>query len=239
MRPLKQLSKRFFKSVAGQSIVAWLGWLYARFVFLTSRIEHDTAPETAALLREGKSWLGALWHGRLLIMCHAIRREPTYHVLISGHSDGRLISRLIGFFGAETVVGSSSKGGSQGLRNTLRSLRAGPVVFTPDGPRGPRMRAKAGIVKAAQLSGRPLIAAGISATRVRILKSWDRFMVPLPFGRIVVLWSAPMTIPRQADDAELETLRQKLEEELNRLTAEADRRCRHAGKIMPAEPEAA
>ena len=48
-----------------------------------------------------------------------------------------------------------------------------------------------------------------------------------------------MTVPRRADEAELEDWRQRVEDELNRLTAEADRRCGHAGKVAPAAPQEA
>ena len=234
-----RLSKRFFKSAAGQATVARLGWLYARLVFLTARVETEMASETRAILSEEKPYIAAFWHGRLYIMCHAIKRRPPHHILISSHSDGRLISRLVALFGAGTVTGSSSSGGSQGLRGLVRCLRSGVVAVTPDGPRGPRMRAKAGTIKAAQLSGRPIVPIGASATRVRILGSWDRFMVPLPFCRIVALWDEPMQIPRHASEAELDGLVSRLEERINDLTEEADRRCAQAGRVLPAEPEAA
>ena len=66
-------------------------------------------------------------------------------MLISGHRDGQLVSRSIGYFGAKTVVGSKSRGGAGAALEIVRLLRRGEVIaVTPDGPRGPRKQAKTG-----------------------------------------------------------------------------------------------
>jgi hypothetical protein len=95
------------------------------------------------------------------------------------------------------------------------------------------MRAKPGAIKAAQLSGVPVLPVSGAVGRRRILGSWDSFCLALPFSRGVIQWGDPIEVPRQADDAELERLRLRLEDRLNHLTNEADRRFGQS-EILPA-----
>ena len=105
----------------------------------------------------------------------------------------------------------------------VRLLAEGNLIaITPDGPRGPRMRAKAGAIKLAQLSGAPLVPASGSVKRRVLLGTWDRFCLALPFSRGIILAGEPIDVPRDATEAELERLRRLLEDRLNALTAAAD-----------------
>ena len=145
-------------------------------------------------------------------------------MLISQHRDGQIIARTVGHFGIKTVAGSSSKGGAQALRAMVKALKAGDCVgITPDGPRGPRMRATDGAVALARLSGAPIIPATFGAARGKVLPSWDRFLVAWPFGRGVIVWGDPIEVPRDADAAQLDASRLRVEGALNAITAEADR----------------
>jgi lysophospholipid acyltransferase (LPLAT)-like uncharacterized protein len=122
--------------------------------------------------------------------------------------------------------GSSSKGALEVTRQALRHMSAGGcAIITPDGPRGPRMRASLGVVQAARLSGAPIFPLTYSTSRRRLFASWDRFLLPLPFGRGVLLVGTPIRVARDADDAALERARADVEERLNQLTREADKRC--------------
>jgi lysophospholipid acyltransferase (LPLAT)-like uncharacterized protein len=114
--------------------------------------------------------------------------------------------------------------------------RGESIGITPDGPRGPRMRAKAGAIKAAQLSGAPVLPVSGAVGRRRILGSWDSFCLALPFSRGVIQWGEPIQVPRQASDAEMERLRLLLEDRLNGLTAEADRHFGHTAIAPAAAP---
>ena len=124
------------------------------------------------------------------------------------------------------------------MRESLRHLAAGGVVaLAPDGPRGPRMRAQMGPVQLAKHAGAPLIAFAWSTSRRRVMNSWDRFVLPLPFGRGVYVWSQVIHVPRHADAAEMERARALLESEMIRITNEADRRA--GGEIVEPAPAAA
>ena len=120
----------------------------------------------------------------------------------------------------------------------LKTLQSGQCVgITPDGPKGPRMRASSGIVNVAKLAGVPILPATFSTSRRKLLGSWDRFAVALPFSRGVFVWGDPITITRNANEAELEIARLLVEASLNAITLDADSRM---GQETPeaAEPEA-
>src|SRR5690606_21668476 len=127
--------------------------------------------------REGKPFIIAFWHGRLLILPAMWPTTAKLSILISMHRDGELIARSIGHFGHGTVRGSAAKpgsskdrGGAAALRGMLKALKAGEYVgITPDGPRGPRMRATEGIVTVARVAGVPIIPCSYSARTRRVL----------------------------------------------------------------------
>ena len=149
-------------------------------------------------------------------------------MLISAHPDGRLISRAVKYFGISTVAGSSTRGGTDALRSLLQRLRAGESVgITPDGPRGPRMRARDGAIALARLSGAPILPASISVSRRRVLNTWDRLIVPVPFGRGAMVWGDPIFAPRETDEKSTEDLRLQLEASLNHVSALADKLAGH------------
>ena len=121
------------------------------------------------------------------------------------------------------------------LARRVRALQSGQsVTFTPDGPRGPRMRAGDGVVSAARLSGAPVVPFAFSATRRRILGSWDRFLLPWPFGRGVIVWGAPIEVDRDADADERAAARERIEQSISAATERADRRAGHAP--VPPDP---
>jgi lysophospholipid acyltransferase (LPLAT)-like uncharacterized protein len=120
----------------------------------------------------------------------------------------------------------------------LKSLKSGQCVgITPDGPKGPRMRASSGIVNLAKLAGVPILPATFSTSRRKLLGSWDRFAVALPFSRGVFVWGDPITVTRNADEPELESARRLVEASLNAITVDADSRL-GLETPRPAESEA-
>jgi lysophospholipid acyltransferase (LPLAT)-like uncharacterized protein len=218
------LDKRIVRSRAGRTLLAALASLYIRVIHRTTRWKQVVPPATAALLESGAPVIIAFWHGRMIVMRGAWTHRPdALHLLISDHRDGRVISRALEILGFGTVAGSSRRGGTTALRTINRLLRDGATVgITPDGPVGPRMRAKAGAVKAAQVSGAPIIPVSGGVARRRLLGSWDRFCLCLPFTRGLILWGEPLAVPRKADAATLEARRVELEHRLNALTEKAD-----------------
>lgn len=221
MRPVK----RILANDAVRGFLCWLGSLYIRLVFATGRWTVVGGDIPRRLWDSGRPFILCFWHGRLLMMPYCWDRTHPIHMLISEHRDGRIIARTVGHFGIETVVGSKGRSGAAALRAMLGLLKAGDCVgITPDGPRGPRMRASDGIVTVARLSGAPIVPASFGVSRRRLLSSWDRFLVALPLTRGVVVWGQPIEVPRDADVKALETARAEVERTLNAITADADAR---------------
>ena len=228
--------KRLSRKPAVQALLAWLAAHYIRLVRATTRWQVEGRSHADALWDAGQPFILAFWHGRLLLMPACWRRGVAMNMLISHHPDGELIARTIAHFGLGATRGSSKKGGSEAVRALVKAARAGECLgFTPDGPRGPRMRAASGVVDVARLSGLPIVPVTLATRRRRVLGSWDRFCVAWPFGRGVILWGAPLSVPRDADADAREAARAALEDALNRLTAQADTRCGHT-PVVPDAP---
>jgi len=234
VRPLRRIAR----SDALRWLVGRLAAAYIRVVRLTGRWEEIGREVPQSFWAEGKPYIGCFWHGRMLMMPPFGNPDVPFRMLISRHPDGQLIARTIRHFGIDSVAGSSSKGGTEALREMVRALKDGACVgITPDGPRGPRMRAAAGIVALARMTGLPILPATFSASRRWLAPNWDRFLVPLPFCRGVFHWGAPIAVPKDADAETLERLRVEVEDRLNQMTRDADRACGVA-PVEPASPAA-
>jgi len=227
--------KKITKSAAFQSFFTWVLAGYLRFLHWSGRWDfvNANAIDQAKTL-QGGAFIYAFWHGRLPLIWGGVRKREDVHVLISAHSDGRLIARVIELLGLKVVTGSSSRGGAKAMRDMLKLVKAGKEIsITPDGPRGPRMRVQMGVIALAQMTGAPIVPSTFSAKSGMILKSWDRMQLPWPFSKGVYILGDPFVVPRDAED--LEPYRVRLEEILNTLTAEADRRMGQP-EILPADP---
>lgn len=220
-----KLSKRILKSAFVRNLLCWLGAFYIRFVHATSRWETVGEEYPRKQWDSGKPFIGCFWHGRILMMPKSWDyKASSIHMLISKHGDGEMISKVVSYFGINTTAGSTSRGGLGALREMMKILKGGGcVAFTPDGPRGPRMRASMGIVALAKMTGHPIIPVSHSVAAGKLAKSWDRFLIGRPFSRGVYVWGPPIMVPKKASEEELEIYRKKVEDGLNWCTAEADR----------------
>jgi lysophospholipid acyltransferase (LPLAT)-like uncharacterized protein len=220
--------RRFLRSTRLQRAACWVAHCYIRFVYLTNRWSVEGAERPRQLSDEGRSFIVAFWHGRLLMMPLAWHRLVPFHMLISGHHDGRIIADAMTYFGIETIAGSTSRGGSVALRTMLKRLKEGSCVgITPDGPRGPAMKASIGIVNVARLAGVPILPLTYATSRRRMLATWDRFHLALPFGRGAYLWGEPIEIAADLDVAGLEHARCLVETRMIEMVLEVDRRVGH------------
>lgn len=162
------------------------------------------------------------WH-RCTLPAGWYFRKFRCSILISQSFDGELIARTLGLLGYGAVRGSSSRGGAVGLMALREVLERGdPVVFTADGPRGPIYETKMGPVKLASVTGERIGSFYLLPERAWTLSSWDRFLVPLPFSRVVVSWSQRIDPPTpDADPATLEAKREELNQALERARLRA------------------
>ena len=183
----------------------------------------------AEMILSEKPAIFAFWHSRQLMMPWFYRRSlpnsctRKLHMLISRHDDGRIIANAIRWIGIDSVAGSSSRGANRAALALVRQLEAGDhVAITPDGPKGPACKAKAGIIKIAQMTGAPIYPVAYSAERVWRFGSWDRMILPKPFSRAVWMVGKPITVPAEARDAELAGYLHVLEEGLQEVTKTVD-----------------
>lgn len=231
------LIKRIGKSERLRRLLCWVGSLYIRLVGASGRWTIENGALAERMWDEGRPFILAFWHGRILMMPRIWRPNQPIHMLISQHRDGQLIARTVSHFGIETVAGSSTRGGGAALRAMVKALKAGICVgITPDGPRGPRQRASDGIVALARLSGCPILPATFAARRRRVLGSWDRFVVALPFSGGVFVWGDPIIVPPESDAAAMAQARLAVEDSLNAITRIADAR---VGRSWPAPADEA
>jgi lysophospholipid acyltransferase (LPLAT)-like uncharacterized protein len=157
----------------------------------------------------------AFWHQCLFTASYRYRNRGIA-VLISRSFDGELIARVVERFGYRPVRGSSSRGAVAGLLEMGRELEAGcAVAFTVDGQRGPRFVAKPGPVLLARTEGTPLRALHFATKRAWRLSSWDGFVIPKPFSRVVLRMAAPIVLPSAASDAQMEEFHAELQRRLD------------------------
>lgn len=167
-----------------------------------------------------------LWHNRLALCMLIWRRYARRHhpqgglaALISASKDGALLAATLEQFGVQPVRGSSSRRGAQALLELNSALaRDVNVAITPDGPRGPCYRVQSGVVALAQVSGAMVVPVSFHASRKFILRSWDRFQIPAPFARCEITFGPPLRLERDADDAQREAFRIRLETALQEIT---------------------
>lgn len=177
---------------------------------------HDPEPRVSGPV------IYTLWHGRLLPLTY-LHRNQRITTLISRSADGEYIARIVERWGYEVARGSSSRGGSEALRELVKAGRSGrSLAITPDGPRGPRQRLKRGVLTAAQLTGLPLVPMSAGSARAWWPEGWDRFLVPKPFATLHVRYGAPIHVPRDADEKMLSRIEGHAERVLNELTERVD-----------------
>jgi lysophospholipid acyltransferase (LPLAT)-like uncharacterized protein len=167
------------------------------------------------------------WH-QCTLPCGWYFRKFRCSILISRSFDGELIARTLGLLGFGSVRGSSSRGGATGLLALKGVLETGlPVVFTADGPRGPIYQTKVGPVKLAQMTQEQIGSFYLLPERAWTMNSWDRFLVPKPFSRVIVSWSRSVAPPAaDADDSTIEAKRQELNDAIERARLNAERHVR-------------
>ncbi len=188
-----------------------------RALHATLRVQHVHVENIA----NTPQYILSFWHAHLLLMVQIPFRRPMC-VISSRSKDGEISAAVFKWYGVDCVRGSSSRGGGSALRELIRKARTGSSLgFTPDGPRGPARIAKEGVVLAAQLSGLPIIPIAFAARRKKLLRSWDRMIVPYPFTKALFLYGTPLLVPR---DGDIEEWRQVVERKMNELADEAERR---------------
>jgi lysophospholipid acyltransferase (LPLAT)-like uncharacterized protein len=192
----------------------WVGTVRYRCRALRSQVE----PTQPGL--QGR-FIYAFWHETILLPAYHYRGTGS-HVLISEHADGEMIARACQHLGLGVVRGSTTRNGVKAIRQILDMKGRSHLVITPDGPRGPRRQVQPGLVYLAARTGLPIVPVGFAYKRAWRMRSWDRFAVPRPGTEAVGVLGEPMTVPANADKAELEQYRLRVERSLEDATRVAE-----------------
>jgi lysophospholipid acyltransferase (LPLAT)-like uncharacterized protein len=227
------MASSILSSAPVQAVLGGLVGGYMRLCLRTARWKIVNPGPIETIWTEKAGVIVCFWHSRVMLGPELWRRgtQPA-SALISRSAEGEIIARAAALNGIASIRGSSrnrkkktedDKGALTAYREMVRHIRSGGgMAITPDGPRGPRQRASMGPVQLASATGAPVIPAGLSLQPRRLLSSWDRFLLPLPFGRGAIVWGEPFTVPRKADPETLEHWRIHLEDAINAATAQAD-----------------
>ena len=200
-------------AAVGFPLLALLGWSVR---WLVDGYEHYES-----ICDGGRLPIFAFWHGRILAATW-FWRDRDIVVMTSENFDGEWIARTIRKFGYGVARGSTSRGGARAMAQLRRDMRAGhPAAFTLDGPRGPARTAQPGAVWLSRLTGNPILPFHIEASAYWSTNSWDRTQIPKPFSLGAVTIGAPLTVAKDASDAEVEAARTELEQRLARLVGRA------------------
>ncbi|MCS6862403.1 MAG: lysophospholipid acyltransferase family protein [Abditibacteriales bacterium] len=196
--------------------------LFIIILAATYRIHCKGLDVFARLRQEGRGAVLVVWHDKTLVPAYLLQRRG-YYALISRSRVGELQARTFQRLGWRVVRGSSGEGVAA-LRASNRILRQGHIVaLTPDGPTGPRHRCQAGAIYLASLAQCPLVALGVAANPCKLLATWDRYMIPLPFARVAIVASEPFDVPSPLTKEQIEELTYRVGDLIERMEREAER----------------
>ncbi|MCX8237717.1 MAG: lysophospholipid acyltransferase family protein [Akkermansiaceae bacterium] len=191
------------------------GWLI-RLLGMTLRCE--IVGEVGKLNQRKEPIIHVLWHNQIIVSPYLWRKmygKREVVVLTSASMDGVVLASAVKVFKVGAVHGSSSRRGAPAIVALRRAAKEGKdLVFTPDGPRGPRYQLQPGVVKIAQTTGLLVVPMHIEYLSCWTLKTWDRFQIPKPFSKVRLTLREPITIPRKLDDEGFEKERLRLENSL-------------------------
>ncbi|MFO0908837.1 MAG: lysophospholipid acyltransferase family protein [Isosphaeraceae bacterium] len=211
---------RIVAVAAAWLIRIWMSTVRYRLINLDSSPHPADADEAC--------FIYAFWHEALLA---PVRYRARVRVLISKHADGELIARAAQALGFGVVRGSTTRGGGEALVELWHCSNAAHLIFTPDGPRGPRRTVQPGMLMLASRSGLPIVPVGVAYTRCWRFKSWDRFALPLPFCQCLFVASEAIQVPPDADRKSLDEYRRLVEQRMNEATELAEHYARVGGGV--------
>jgi len=231
--------KKIFKSSLFVNILSTLIYLYCLITFkLQRKVIFENFDTLDELSRSNTPLIICFWHSRLLFTPFLYKNDmPKGHIIISKHGDGEIISRTTNFFSIPQIRGSSdkikeskdgkkiykNKGGMAALIKSSKILKNnGIILITPDGPKGPRMRVKNNILNLGKKYNATVLPITYSSSNSKIFNSWDRFMLPLPFGKVKFIIGTPEKLSSDFTEIDMENSRKKIENQLNNITSVAD-----------------
>ncbi|XOB61841.1 lysophospholipid acyltransferase family protein [Campylobacterota bacterium DY0563] len=190
-------------------VVPFILQLFVRFIYLTSKkVFHHPKIDL------NEPFIVTFWHGELLMQpfnYKKIKPKGKVSAMISEHKDGEAITRTVEYLGIDSIRGSSTRGGAKALIGAIKELKAGDdIAITPDGPKGPRHSVADGIVAISQKTNARILIFNCKPTKYWQFNSWDKFIVPKPFGKLEFFIQEPFDINSLDTNEAKELIKKKL-----------------------------
>ena len=217
----KIMLKKIIKSSTVQNILGWIISCYIKTCYHTSLWLVKDGEIIEKLLSQKKSFLVFFWHNRLLMAPYCWESEKQqFKMLISSHSDGKITSNAVSYFGIFTITGSARKNTLSSIKTILSEINRNNIIgITPDGPRGPAERIKPGLISLIRKTGITVVPLSCSAKFKINLNTWDKFRLVTPFNKFVTVWGNPLIYNEKKDFQDNTAI---FEEEINRVSNLSD-----------------
>lgn len=189
----------------------------------TLQVSYKNKKVIADLKEQKQNYVLAFWHGTMLLPWY-LHRNDGFAALTSKSKDGDLLARQLKHWKYKVIRGSSSKGGDVALGIMVDHAKNGySIAITPDGPRGPERKFKAGAVITAKKTRVPIILMSVGIKSKKRLRSWDKFQVPNPFTKVKIIYSDPIYVDENLSYDETSKVIEECEQKLNELQKEAEK----------------
>jgi len=215
------IRKKLLKHFIVHQLLEFIAFIYIVFVKITSNIKYENIDSPKKYWQNKKPFILAFWHGQLMTFSYTWKINKKLNILASSHSDGRFGASIARYFKVNNIP-ISSDSNNLSLRPIFKILNSNNyIAITPDGPRGPKEKVSEGIIKIAKISKVPIIPVGFGSSKNFCLKSWDSFLITLPFSKCRIVWGDSITIPENLEDQEIATYKKIIEEKINECVKKA------------------
>ncbi len=198
-------------------------WALLHIIFNSLKIRSISEEKILELNRSGQRLVYVFWHGQNFIMIKYMAGRNV-SIIASPSRDGRLLAGVLRMFGYGIIPGSSDKSPIRAIIQSIRVMKAGrDMALAVDGPKGPIHQMKLGALFLAKKMNAPIVPLANSAFPAWTFRSWDRFFLPRPFSRAVMVFGDPIRVSPDLSEETVQKEIRIIESELNRLTALANR----------------
>ena len=207
--------KSLIKNKIIQYLLAIIAVIYIFVVRITSKINNINYDIPEKYWKENKPFILAFWHSQLMMISFTWSKNKQINIFASKHSDGRFGAIVGSYFKLRNIPRPSIKS-NVALKNIFKLVKKNECIgITPDGPRGPNKKISEGIIKLSSSLQIPIIPCGFWSSKNFQLKSWDKFLITLPFSKCYFVWSKPIYVNKKINENMINRLKNNIENQLN------------------------
>ena len=198
-----------------------------KIVWLTCRVKVIGQENMEKVHADQRTIIPCYWHQQHLFcgwyMLQQIKRGMKVGFLVSPSVDGEIPAKIVSARGATVIRGSSTRTGAKALRDMFLTITRDKIspVTTSDGPTGPLFTFKQGGAMLSQMTKAPMLPIACAASNAWYLGSWDRFMIPKPFTRVVVSVGDLVSVSPEQSSKDLSPVQNQMEQAINELMVQA------------------